>query len=194
MLLPLAVFVLPLVATAVWIVRPWSSAAPTSGLPLRIKEIRALPLPSQLALVLFSLAIALVICGAVAASASRCVGGLGSAICLHSALNIGYGALVVVVVLALCFGYVMFRLMPADVRATFKEARAQAAARPDQAPAIAAELGPRVPNGYRPRLLRAIYLRAGLKRGMGLIEASRYATTAVRESQLAGRDEQSIAS
>ena len=84
--------------------------------------------------------------------------------------------------------------MPADVRATFNEARARATARPDDAPAIAAELGQRVPAAYRPRLVRIIYLRAGLKRGMSTLEAIRYATTAARESQLAGEHDQSIAS
>lgn len=194
LLLPLALFVVPLIATTIWIVRPRTSAAATTSDPLRIKEIRALPLPSQLASVLFPLAIALVICGAVAATMSSCAGGPGSALCLRNALNIGFGAFFVVVVLTLCAGFVMFRLMPANVRATFTEARARAAARPDDAPAIAAELGQRVPAAYRPRLVRAIYVRAGLKKGMNVFQAGRYATKAARESQMASEPEQPIAS
>jgi len=181
LLLPLALFVLPLVATMVWIVRPRTSAPAMSSDPLRIKEIRALPLPSQLALVFFSLAIALVICGAVVATAVSCSEGPGGAVCLRNVVNIGYGAFFVIVVLALCAGFVLFRLMPADVRATFTEARARAAARPDDAPAIAAQLGQRVPAAYRPRLVRAIYVRAGLKKGMNVFQASRYATKAARD-------------
>ncbi|MDQ6714322.1 MAG: hypothetical protein M3Z28_14220, partial [Candidatus Dormibacteraeota bacterium] len=177
-----------------WIVRPQPRAAATASDPLRIKEIRALPLPSQLALVLFSLAIALVICGAVAATASSCSGGPAVALCLRNALNIGYGAFFVVVVLTLCAGFVLFRLMPAHVRATFREAHARVRARPDDAPTIAAELGPRVPAAYRPRLVREIYVRAGLKKGMNAFQANRYATKAARESQLATEHDQPIAS
>jgi len=194
LLLPLAVFLVPLVATTVWIVRPRTSAAAKSSDPLRIKEIRALPLPSQLALVLFSLAIALVICAAVAATSLSCSGGPGVAVCLHNAVNIGYGAFFVIVVLALCSGFVLFRLMPADVRATFKEARARATGHPDDAPRIVAELGLRVPAVYRPRLAREIYVRAGLKKGMNVFQASRYATKAARQSQLATEHDQPIAS
>jgi hypothetical protein len=181
LLLPLALFLVPLIATTVWIVRPQPSAAATASDPLRIKEIRALPVPSQLASVLFPLAIALVICGAVAATMSSCSVEPGSALCLRTALNIGFGTVLVVAVLAVCGGFVLFRLMPADVRATFTEARARAAARPDDAPAIAAELGQRIPAAYRPRLVRAIYVRAGLKKGMNVFQANRYATRAARD-------------
>jgi len=193
LLLPLALFVVPLAATTKWIVRPWSNAPAKSG-ALSMAEIRAQPLPAQLASVLFSLAIALVICGAVALTASSCSAGPGGAICLRNALNIGYSVFLVVVVLLMCAGFVLFRLMPADVRATINEARARAAARPADAPAIAAEFGQRVPAAYRPRLVRAIYLRAGLKSGMTTLEAIRYATTAARKSQLAGGHDQPIAS
>ena len=69
--------------------------------------------------------------------------------------------------------------LPPEVKAVYDEARARATPEPVDAPKIAQELGPQVPDRYRGNLVRLIYFSAGCAQGMDPRDAVHYAERTV---------------
>ena len=65
--------------------------------------------------------------------------------------------------------------LPPEVKTVYEEARIRATREPVDAPKIAQELGPQVPESYRGNLARLIYFSASCAQGMDPRDAVHYA-------------------